>query len=260
MSTGNAEVALSVQRVGVTYTSAQYACRDVSFELRRGDSFGIVGESGAGKSSVLKAIAGQVSAAEGRIVWDGQDIATLSGRRLRSAVRARQLVPQDHTGALNPRISIGASLRETQASATRISEIMDRVGLADVSLSRRPATLSGGQRQRVCIARALLVESELLLLDEPTSSLDASVAASLLHLLHDLRAQYRLTMIVVSHDLDAITALCSRIGVMKDGSMIEQGGADTILRHPAREYTRQLLEAVPRIKTVPDRNVWNAWE
>ncbi|MFP4509693.1 MAG: ABC transporter ATP-binding protein [Spirochaetaceae bacterium] len=260
MTATAAEVALSVQRVAVAYTKNQYACRDVSFELRHGDTFGIVGESGAGKSSVLKAIAGQVGTAEGRIVWDGQDLATLSGRRFRSAVRARQLVPQDHTGALNPRISIGASLRETRASAARISEIMNRVGLSDVSLSRRPGTLSGGQRQRVCIARALLVESELLLLDEPTSSLDASVAASLLHLLHDLRSRYRLSMVVVSHDLDAITALCGTIGVMKDGSMLEQGRAETILARPAHEYTRQLLEAVPRIQTVPDRNVWNAWE
>ncbi len=252
--------ALTVEQLSVRYGRASFACREVSFTVDRSSSFGIVGESGAGKSTVLKAVAGQLAPTEGRIVWDGKDVARLSGGALRSARRARQLVPQNHAASLNPRISIGASLRETGSSPERIRDIMNQVGLRDVSLSRRPDTLSGGQRQRVCIARALLVESELLLLDEPTSSLDASVAASLLHLLHNLRTQYDFTLIVVSHDLDAITALCDSVGVMKDGVMLEQGSVQTVLTAPSNEYTRHLLAAVPRIEAVPDPEVWNAWE
>ncbi len=256
----NEQRRLAVRNLTVRYAGARPACENVSFDLVAGASFGIVGESGAGKTTVLRAIAGQICSIEGSIAWNGENLSGLRGRSLRRAVRSRQLVPQDHTLALNPRISIGASLRETGAPPQRVHAMMKRVGMGDVSLVRRPHTLSGGQRQRICIARALLVESDLLLLDEPTSSLDASVAASLLHLLHDLRTQYQLTMVVVSHDLDAITALCDTIGVMKNGRMVEQGQAERILRHPEHTYTRQLMEAVPRITAVTDRQVWNAWE
>ncbi|MFD1913721.1 ABC transporter ATP-binding protein [Halodurantibacterium flavum] len=197
---------------------------DLSLSVAAGESFALVGESGSGKSTILKAIAGQADDWTGRIAIGGQPLAR---RRDKAFVRRVQMVFQDPYGSLHPRRTVDDTLTEPLAihgitgRDGRVLAMLDAVGLSRRFRFRLPHQMSGGQRQRVAIARALMLEPEVLLLDEPTSALDVSVQAEILNLLADLRAERRLTYLLVTHDLPIVSFLCDRLGVLRDGRLQE---------------------------------------
>ena len=223
------------------------AVNGAAFSIARGESFGLVGESGSGKSSILKALAGLAEDWSGEIRIGGE----LAGRRRpREMLRRMQMVFQDPYGSLHPRHTVDRTLGETarlhrlENPDARIRRSLDEVGLGAPFRFRYPHQLSGGQRQRVSIARALIVEPEILLLDEPTSALDVSVQAEVLNLLSDLRRERRLTCVLVSHDLAVVAHMCENLAVMQNGRILEsvaagalRGGAEV---HP---YTAELVRA-----------------
>jgi peptide/nickel transport system ATP-binding protein len=239
--------ALSVSGLTVSFAGFN-AVKSMSLSVPAGSSFGLVGESGSGKSTVLRAIAGLVAIAEGRVSVDGRDF--FSARRDKAFYRTVQMVFQDPYGSLHPRQTVDRLLAEPLAihgfadTEQRIARALDEVGLGSGFRFRYSHQLSGGQRQRVAIARALIVEPKILLLDEPTSSLDASIQAEILNLLEQARRDRHLTFLMVSHDLAVINHMCDRIAVMRGGEVVEQLDADTLRTGMVRhDYTRQLLVA-----------------
>ena len=225
-----------------------HALDDVSIAVGRGRSFGLVGESGSGKSTLLRAVMGLSPITGGTITLDG---APLTGARRSAAFfRKVQMVFQDPYGSLHPRQTVDRQLLEPLAihgvanSEPRIRRALDEVGLGAAFRFRYPHQMSGGQRQRIAIARALILEPEVLLLDEPTSALDASVQAEVLNLLEQVRRDRGLTYLMVSHDLGVVTHMCDRLAVMRLGKVVEELTADQLARHAVREdYTRKLLAA-----------------
>ena len=233
------------------------AVDDVSFDIRPGESFGIVGESGSGKSTVLRAICGLAPLAAGtvRLTGGGGPLPQPGDKAFRRQV---QMVFQDPYGSLHPRQTVDRILVEPLAihqfgdAEARIEKALVDVGLGDGFRFRYPHQLSGGQRQRVAIARALILEPQVLLLDEPTSALDASVQAEVLNLLEDLRAQRKLTFIMVSHDLAVVTHLCERLMVMQRGRMVEMVAAADLAAHRVQaDYTRSLMQASAGFSRAP---------
>lgn len=224
------------------------ALNDVSIAVAKGESFGLVGESGSGKSTLLRAIAGLAPVTAGTITVLGE---TLHGaRRSRAFYRKVQMVFQDPYGSLHPRQTVDRVLLEPLAvhgigdTDARILRALDKVGLGAGFRFRYPHQMSGGQRQRIAIARALILEPEILLLDEPTSALDASVQAEVLNLLEQVRRDRGLTFVMVSHDLGVVTHMCERLAVMQGGQVVEELAAETLARgEPAQDYTRRLLVA-----------------
>jgi peptide/nickel transport system ATP-binding protein len=223
------------------------AVRDVSFDVREGETFGIVGESGSGKSTVLRSVAGLVPASLGRMTLAGD---VLGARRSKAQRRAMQVVFQDPYASLHPRQTVDRVLREPLAihglpnPDRLIGEVMRAVDLDRAYRFRYPHQLSGGQRQRVAIARALILEPRILLLDEPTSALDVSVQAEVLNLLARLRAGRMLTSILVSHDLAVVAHLCNRIAIMRRGQIVEILSVAALRSGEVRnDYTRDLLAA-----------------
>jgi oligopeptide/dipeptide ABC transporter ATP-binding protein len=228
------------------------AVNAVSLSLAASEILGIVGESGSGKSTLGRLVTRLVEASDGRILFEGNDLAKLSAgdmRRLRSDL---QMVFQDPWASLNPRLSVGYLIEEplklhtdldTAARRRRVSELARRVRLSDALLTRLPADLSGGQLQRVCIARALASGPRLLVLDEPTSSLDLSVRAGILDLLLELKRELGLAMIFISHDLGTVRLICDRVLVLYLGRVVEIGSAAAIFSHPQHPYTQALLSA-----------------
>ncbi|ABM39129.1 ABC transporter ATP-binding protein [Polaromonas naphthalenivorans] len=224
------------------------AVADTSFRVAPGESFGIVGESGSGKSTVLRAICGLAPRESGTVQLVGGDENPAPGSK---AFRRRvQMVFQDPYGSLHPRQTVDRLLAEPLAihgirdAETRIERALDEVGLGTGFRFRYPHQLSGGQRQRIAIARALILEPQVLLLDEPTSALDASVQAEVLNLLEDLRRRRNLTFIMVSHDLAVVTHLCERLMVMQRGQTVELlASSDLAARRVADPYTLSLMQA-----------------
>jgi ABC-type glutathione transport system ATPase component len=230
------------------------AVKNVSLRVARGGVLGLVGESGCGKSTLAQIIMRLEKETSGRVVFDGADITDLSGRALRPFRPRLQMVFQDSTASLNPRKTVRRALGESLALAGvsstdrtgAIADLLRQVGLDRSFAERYPHQLSGGQRQRVAIARALAMRPELLVADEPVSSLDVSLQAQILRLLIKLREQLGLTMIFISHDLALVHHLCDEVAVMQAGSIVEHGAAAEVLRHPQHEYTRRLLAAVSK--------------
>ncbi len=229
---------------------AKRAVDEVSLALRPGEALGLVGESGSGKTTVLRLLLRLLPVASGSILLDGVDITQGSAHALRRAV---QVVFQNPHAALDPRSSVFVSVAEPlrlmgglsrAALRERVAALLDDVGLGAEFLWRYPHELSGGQKQRVCIARALAPGPRALLLDEPTSALDVSVQAQIIELLAGLRARHGLAYLFVSHNLAVVRLLCDRVAVMRDGRLVEQGPAATVLSTPAHDYTRALLAAV----------------
>jgi peptide/nickel transport system ATP-binding protein len=226
---------------------ANHAVKDVSFRVGKGEAFGLIGESGSGKSTVLRAFSGLNEQYDGALLLHGQE---LPHHRDKAFFRRAQMVFQDPYGSLHPRKMVNKVLLEPLAihgldrPQERVDAVLDAVGLGTAFRYRYPHQLSGGQRQRVAIARCLVLEPEILLLDEPTSALDVSVQAEILNLLQRLRQERGLTYIMVSHDLAVVAHLCSRLAIMNQGEIVEQIPVEDLragrASHP---YSQQLLAA-----------------
>ena len=253
---------LRVERLGKRFGvsgrrgSLLHAVDDVNLHIDAGESLGLVGESGCGKSTLVRLLARLLDATEGRIVFDGVDLAALPARGFaRLPQRSNiQMVFQDATDSLNPRYTASDTIAEpgrllTSLSAAqvqqRVLEVAAQVGLPPELLSRYPHQLSGGQKARVGIARALAVRPRLLILDEPTAALDVSVQAVVLQLLDRLRREISLATLFVSHDLNVVRLLTDRVAVMYLGKIVEMGPSTQVFEHPAHPYTRALVSAVP---------------
>jgi len=232
------------------------AVAGVSFDLPSGASFGIVGESGCGKSSLAKALMGLHVPASGTICFEGTALSDLTSSQLHGYRRAVQMVFQDAAGSLNPRMTVRQTLAEVlrvhrmverNRVDARISELLDRVGLASSVLDVYPREISGGQCQRVSLARCLALEPRLIIADEPVSALDVSVQARILNLIRSLQKELDLAVILISHDLAVVRNICDRVAVMQAGRFVDCGIATEVLDHPRHAYTRTLLAAVPDI-------------
>ncbi|WP_336810824.1 ABC transporter ATP-binding protein [Bosea sp. MMO-172] len=230
------------------------AVKDVSFGLARGRTLGIVGESGSGKSTVARCLMRLEHPTGGEIRVNGQDIANLQGQQALAPARRRvQMVFQDPNRSLNPRLRIGESLIEgplnlgedRETALKRAGELMEVVGLPSSSLERFPHQFSGGQRQRIAIARALMMEPEVIVADEAVSALDVSVQAQVLALLAEIQERRNLAVLFITHDLRVAAQICDEVMVMQRGSVVEMGPAAEVLGRPSHEYTRALINAAP---------------
>ena len=248
---------LSVRDLHTRYAVGRQVLRavdGVSFEVERGETVGLVGESGCGKSTLGKTILRLVPSAEGVIDLDGTDITQLGDRALAPHRRRMQMIFQDPFGSLNPRQTIRTVLDTAlkvhrlgsgSERARRMEEIVARVGLPADALDRFPHEFSGGQRQRIGIARALALSPKLIICDEPVSALDVSVRAQVINLLEDLKGEFGVSYLFISHDLSVVEHIADRVAVMYLGMLVETGGRDQIWRNPQHPYTKALLAAAP---------------
>jgi peptide/nickel transport system ATP-binding protein len=248
------EPILKVEKLSKRF-GAFTALADASFLVYPGETLGIVGESGSGKTTLARVVLELIPATAGRILYHEEDITQLGTRNLKRLRKDLQIIFQDPYSSLNPRIAIGSAILEpmkvhglhhndTERKA-RVLELLQKVGLNPDHYYRYPHEFSGGQRQRVCIARALAVEPRLIICDESVSALDVSIQAQVLNLLNDLKRDFGLTYIFISHDLSVVKFMSDRLIVMKNGRIEEMGEADEVYANPKSEYTRMLLEAIP---------------
>jgi oligopeptide/dipeptide ABC transporter ATP-binding protein len=235
------------------------AVQDVSFEIRRGETLALVGESGCGKTTTGRCILRLLEPSAGTVLFDGTNLQEVDKNALRTLRRRMQIVFQDPFSSLNPRMRIGRAIgeglvihgiAEGEAAAKRVRQLLDEVGLRPEYASRYPHEFSGGQRQRVGIARALSVEPDFIVCDEPVSALDVSVQAQVINLLVDLQKQRGLTYLFIAHDLSVVRHMATRVAVMYLGRIVELADATNIYDNPQHPYTQALLSAVPR--TDPD--------
>lgn len=233
------------------------AVDSVSFTIEQGTCFGLVGESGSGKSTTARLVCRLIQADGGRVLIDGHDILARRGRHLKTLRRRVQMVFQDPFASLNPRWKVGSLIAEGMRvhglvpraeRPERVAALLEACGLPAEAANRHPHEFSGGQRQRIGIARALAVQPEILVLDEPVSALDVSIQAQILNLLTRLQRDLGLTYLFIAHDLAIVERFCDRIAVMRAGAIVEEGTPAEMFRDPRHEYTRTLLEAIP----VPD--------
>ena len=228
----------------------------VSFEIRRGETLGLVGESGSGKSTIGRTVLRLLECTGGQVLYRGDDIGALSNGQMRKLRSKLQIIFQDPYASLNPKMRIGAVLAEALAthglhqghgeSARRVAGLLELVGLRAEHADRFPHEFSGGQRQRIGIARALAVEPEFIVADEPLSALDVSIQAQVINLLADLRERLSLTMLFISHDLDVVEYLCDRVVVLYLGHVMEIAPTAELFARPMHPYTRALLAAIPK--------------
>ncbi|WCF09485.1 ABC transporter ATP-binding protein [Paenibacillus thiaminolyticus] len=235
------------------------AVDDVSFQIRRGETFGLVGESGCGKSTTGRSIVRLYDVTAGEIRFDGTDLAHLSERELKPFRKRMQTIFQDPYSSLNPGMNVTQLISEPMEihgfgtkdeRRETVLELLNKVGLKPEHAERYPHEFSGGQRQRISIARALSVKPEFILCDEPISALDVSVQAQVVNMLEDLQAEFGLTYLFIAHDLSMVRHISDRIGVMYLGKLVELAPSDELYKHPAHPYTQALLAAIP----VPDPN------
>jgi len=232
-----------------------HAVEDVSLTVRRGETLGIVGESGCGKSTTARLMLRLLDATAGKVRFDGRDITTLSQRQLRPLRREMQMIFQDPYSSLNPRKTVGQIvgapfvIHGQKKGKVRVQELLETVGLSPEHYNRYPHEFSGGQRQRIGVARALALNPKLIVCDEPVSALDVSIQAQILNLLRTLQKDFDLTYVFISHDLSVIRQIADRIAVMYLGRVVELGDSESIYEHPKHPYTAALLSAVPRAST-----------
>lgn len=231
------------------------AVSGVSFTLPAGETLGLVGESGCGKSSTARAVMQLPRPTSGSVRFRGMELTTARGGALRAVRPKLQMIFQDPVSSLNPRRTVleivTAPLEvvgwgDRNSRREKVIQALEAVGLdPEISLDRRPHEFSGGQCQRISIARALVLDPEVLICDEPVSALDVSVQAQILNLLHDMKDRYSLTMLFISHDLAVVKNICDRVAVMYLGRIVEEADSEALYRHPGHHYTRALLSAVP---------------
>jgi len=230
----------------------------ITFDVKRGEALGIVGETGCGKSTTARLLTRLLEPTSGSIRIDGNEMAHLSRRQLKPLRREVQMIFQDPYSSLNPRKTVGAiiaepfiihDLKKGEGERKRgVQDLMEQVGLNPEHYNRYPHEFSGGQRQRIGVARALALQPKLIIADEPVSALDVSIQAQILNLLRELQREYDLTLVLISHDLSVVRHMCDRVAVMYLGKMVEIAHSDVLYQHPRHPYTGALLSAVP----VPD--------
>ncbi|WP_339300871.1 oligopeptide/dipeptide ABC transporter ATP-binding protein [Paenibacillus sp. FSL K6-2441] len=230
------------------------AVDDISFTIQPGETFGLVGESGSGKSTVGRSIVRLTEKTDGDILFKGTDLYSLGDEELRQLRPKLQMIFQDPYGSLNPRIRVGDAIGEALLDhgllpkaeiRDRVLEVLASCGLSSYHIDRYPHEFSGGQRQRIGIARALILNPELMIADEPVSALDVSIQAQIINLFRKLQETRGLTYLFISHDLSVVEHLCTQVGVMYLGGMVEMASRDELFRHPLHPYTKALLSAVP---------------
>jgi oligopeptide transport system ATP-binding protein len=236
---------------------AVQAVDGVNFDIRRGETLGLVGESGCGKSTAGRAILQLLTPTGGNVFWDGTDLTSLSKEELRKLRRHMQMIFQDPYSSLNPRMTVGNIIGEplqiqgmgnASDRKERVQELLSLVGLNPYFIKRYPHEFSGGQRQRIGIARALSTNPSFIVADEPISALDVSIQAQVVNLLDDLKAELGLTYLFIAHDLSMVRYISDRVAVMYLGRIVELGERDEVYDHPLHPYTQALLSAIP----VPD--------
>ncbi|MBO6513602.1 MAG: ABC transporter ATP-binding protein [Phycisphaerales bacterium] len=227
----------------------------VSFEVGKGETLGLVGESGCGKTTVGRTLLRLVPATAGKVTFEGQDMFAAHGQQLQKLRSDMQIVFQDPAGSLNPRMRIASIVGEPLVIhgmitdkaelRERVESLLERCGMPRAAADRYPHEFSGGQRQRIGIARALALEPKFIVCDEPTSALDVSIQAQVINLLMDLQEEFGLSYLFISHDMAVIQHVCKRIAVMYKGKIVEEGSRDDIIGNPQHKYTQSLLSAVP---------------
>ncbi|MGC1393837.1 MAG: ATP-binding cassette domain-containing protein, partial [Coleofasciculaceae cyanobacterium] len=232
------------------------AVDNLSFDVYPGETLGLVGESGCGKTTLSRCLLRLIEPTSGEIIFDGDSVLELASEPLRRIRRYLQIIFQNPDGSLNARQTIGAAIMEpmqihnlvgsAQQRRQRAIDLLERVGLGESAMKRMPHQFSGGQRQRICIARTLACEPRFIICDESVSALDVSVQAQVLNLLKDLQNDFGLTYIFISHDLGVVKFVSDRIMVMNQGKIVEIGSADSIYNNPQQEYTRSLIQAIPK--------------
>jgi peptide/nickel transport system ATP-binding protein len=255
---------LSVDNLVVEYAVGNktvHAVSGVSFDIARGETLGLVGESGCGKSTLGRAVLQLRRAVSGRVLFDGEDLTAMQGEALRKIRRRVQLIFQDPIASLNPRRRIGdiiaepliiAGVKDTRERDERVADVLNAVGLDPALVAGRlPHEFSGGQCQRICIARALVLNPDFIICDEPVSALDVSIRAQILNLLEEMKARFGLTLLFIAHDLAVVKAVSDRVAVMYLGRLCELGPSEQLFAKPAHPYTALLIEAIP----VPDPEV-----